>query len=97
MGATSHIAIAAGINSFKFSELIQSAVNIDISSIPFFGLFSVPSMGIAVSHGLIKTSLLTEVFATNSPLLNYGDTIPNGFTAKFETPLGNLNGILGSY
>ena len=97
MGATSHIGIAAGINSFKFSELIQSAVNIDISSIPFFGSFSVPSMGLAVTSGLIKTSLLTQVLATNSPLLKYGDTIPNGFTAKFETPLGNLNGILGSY
>ena len=93
----SNIAIAAGINSFKFSELIQSAVKIDISGVPFFGTFSVPSVGLAVSKGVITTSLLTDVLSANSPLIKYGNTVPNGFTAKFDTPIGSVKGILGSY
>ena len=96
-GKTSSIAIAAGINSFKFAELVQSAVNIDISSVPFFGTFSVPSMALTISKGKIKTDLLGEVLIANSPLVKYGDTIPNGFTAKFDTPIGNIKGIIGSY
>ena len=96
-GTISSIAIAAGINSFKLAELIQSAVNIDISSVPFFGTFSVPSMALTVSKGKIKTNLLGDVLVANSPLVKYGDTIPDGFTAKFDVPIGNIKGIIGSY
>ena len=93
----SRIAIAAGINSFTFAELVQSAVNIDITGIPFFGSFSVPSVGLSISKGAITTPLLVEAFAKNSPLIKYGTTIPDGFTAMFETPIGNVKGIIGSY
>ena len=97
LGKTSNIAIAAGINSFTFSELIQSAVNIDISGVSFFGTFSIPSVALTVSRGIITTSLLTDVLSANSPLIKYGNTVPNGFTAKFDTPIGSIKGILGSY
>ena len=92
LGKNSNIAIAAG--SFTFSELIQSAVNIDISGVLFFGTFSVPSVALTV---IITTSLLTDVLSANSPLIKYGNTVPNGFTAKFDTPIGSVKGILGSY
>ena len=94
---TSHIGIAAGINSFTLAELIQSAVNIDITGIPYFGTFSVPSVGLSISKGAITTPLLTDVLAENSPLIKYKNTIPDGFTAKFETPIGSVKGIIGSY
>ena len=92
----SRIAIAAGINSFKFADLVQSAVNIDITGIPFFGSFSVPSIALSISKGNITTPLLVEAFA-NSPLTKYGTEIPDGVTATFETPIGSVNGIIGSY
>ena len=92
----SYIAIAAGINSFKFADLVQSAVNIDITGIPFFGNLSVPSVTLSISKGVITTPLLVEVFA-NSSLTKYGSTIPDGVTAMFETPIGSVDGIIGSY
>ena len=97
VGTTSHIAIAAGINSFTFAELIQSAVGIDITGVPFFGSFSVPSVGLSISRGAITTPLLGEVLAENSPLTKYDNTIPDGFTAKFDAPIGSVKGIIGSY
>ena len=97
VGTTSNIAIAAGIKSFTFAELIQSAVNIDITGVPFFGSFSVPSVGLSISRGAITTPLLSEVLAENSPLIMYANTIPDGFTAKFDAPIGNIKGIIGSY
>ena len=97
MVSSSHIAIAAGIESFTFSELIDSAVNIDISNVPFFGTFSVPSLALSVARGQITTDLLADVIPGNSPLIKYGNTIPDGFTAKFDAPIGNINGIIGSY
>ena len=97
MGQTSHVGIEAGISSFKFADLIASAVNIDITSVPFFGSFSVPSMAFAVADQLITAPIITTQLPTGSPLVKYGNTIPGGFTAKFNAPLGNIQGILGSY
>ena len=96
-GATSRVAIAAGIQSFKLAELVRSAVNIDISGVPFFGKFSVPSMGLIISSEMITTSLLSESLLDNSPLSQFGNTLPKGFTAKFNTPIGSIKGIIGSY
>ena len=98
MGQTSHIGIAAGISSFTFSDLVKSAVKLDISSIPFFGTVSVPSMALAITNEQITTALLTEVVAQTSPLVMYGGTLPKGFTAKFDAPpIGSVKGILGSF
>ena len=97
VGTASNIAIAAGIKSFTFAELIQSAVNIDITGVPFFGSFSVPAIGLSISRGAITTPLLVQVLAENFPLANYANTIPDGFTAKFDAPIGNIKGIIGSY
>ena len=97
MISSSHIAIAAGIESFTFTELIESDVNIDISSVPFFGTFSVPSLALAIAKGQVTTDMLTDVIAKNSPLVKYGDMIPDGYTAQFDTRIGSINGIIGSY
>ena len=96
-GTTSNIAIAAGINSFKFADLVRSAVNIDITGIPFFGTFSVPSMGLVISSGEVKIPLLSQVLSANSPLAQYKNALPNGFTAKFRSRIGSIKGIIGSY
>ena len=97
MGQASQVGIAAGIQSFTFSELIQSAVNIDISGVPFFGTFSVPTLALSVANQRITSDLLPEVFTADSPLVKYGNTIPAGFTAEFDAPIGEINGIPGSY
>ena len=96
-GATSQIAIAVGIQSFLLKDLVQSAVNIDLSSIPFFGTFSVPTMGLIISNDMITTSLLTESLLENSPLSEFGDTLPKGFSAKFNATIGSMAGLHGSY
>ena len=97
MGKSSQVGIAAGIQSFTFAELVKSAVNIDIASVPYFGTFSVPSMALSVTNMAITTDLFSDVFAADSPLVRYGHTIPKGFTAKFDAPLGNIKGIIGSF
>ena len=96
-GTTSNVAIAVGIKSFKLADLVKSAANIDITGIPFFGTFSVPSMAFAISKNELSTPLLSQVLAENSPLLKYGDKVPSGFTAEFQLPLGEVKGIVGSY
>ena len=97
IGRSSQVGIAAGIKSFTLSELIQSAVKIDISSVPFFGMFSAPSLALAIADVKITSALLPEVFAADSPLIRYDNTIPKGFTAKFDAPIGNIRGIIGSF
>ena len=96
-GTTSHVAIASGIKSFKFAELVKSAVNIDISEIPFFGTFTVPSIGLAISSGQLTAPLLPQALDENSPLTNYGGKLPKGFTARFSTPIGSIKEVIGSY
>ena len=96
-GDTSQITIAAGIQSFLLKDLVQSAVNIDISSIPFFGTFSVPRMGIIISNDILTTSLLTASLLENSPLSEFGDSLPKGFSAKFIATIGSMAGLHGSY
>ena len=96
-GTTSNVAIAVGIKSFKLADLVKSAANIDITGIPFFGTFSVPSMAFAISKNELSTPLLSQVLAENSPLLKYGDKVPSGFTAEFQLPLGKEKEVVGSY
>ena len=97
MGSSSQVGVAAGIKSFTFSELVRSAVNIDISRVPFFGKISVPSLALSVTNSRITSDLFPEVFVRGSPLVRYGDTLPTGFTAKFDAPIGKIKGIIGSY
>ena len=96
-GNNAQIAIAAGITSFKFADLVKSAVSIDISNVPFFGTYSVPSMGLAISSDKLTSSLLSQVLPANSPLIRFKGNFPKGFTAKFSTPIGSIKGIIGSY
>lgn len=97
MGQSSQVGIAAGIKSFTFTELIQSAVNIDISSVPFFGTFSVPAVALSVATEKITSDLLPEVYLEDSPLVKFGETLSKGFIAEFDAPIGNIKGIIGSY
>ena len=98
MGQTSRVGIAAGVSSFTVAELVKSAVNLDISSVPFFGTVSVPTMALAIANEQITTTVLSEVLAASSPLVLYGKDIPKGFTARFDAPtIGSVKGILGSF
>ena len=80
-GTTTNIAIATGIQSFKIADLVQSAVDIDITPVPFFGTFTVPTMAFAYAKDILTTPLLPDVYAADSPLIKYGDTLPSGFSA----------------
>ena len=96
VGKDSQVGIAAGVKSFTFAELVKSAVNADISGIPYFGTFSVPSLALSISKKQITSDLFPATFA-GSPLVKYGDTLPKGFTAAFDASIGKIKGILGSY
>ena len=96
-GTNSHIAVAAGIESFRLADLINEAVGVDISNIPFFGSVQVPRVGLSVAKGTITTPLLNQFLSSNSPLKRYDNTLPDGFTAKFDLPLDGNNGLIGSY
>ena len=45
------------------------------------------------------SSTISEILTANSPLLAYGNNIifSDCFSAKFETPLGNIRRVVGSY
>ena len=96
-GTTTNIAIAVGIKSFKLADLVKSAANIDITPIPFFGTFSVPSMAFSITKNELSTPLLPQVLSPNSPLAKYGTTLPSGFTAEFQITVGGVKGVMGSY
>ena len=96
-GINPHIAVAAGIESFRLADLINEAIGVDISNIPFFGSVQVPRVGLSVAKGTITTPLLNQVLSSNSPLTRYDNILPDGFTAKFDLPLDGNNGLIGSY
>ena len=96
VGKDSQVGVAAGVKSFTFAELVKSAVNVDISGVPYFGTFSVPSLALSITNKRITSDLFPNTFA-GSPLVKYGDTLPKGFTAAFDAPIGKIKGILGSY
>ena len=93
---SSSVAIAAGIKSFKLAELIKYAVKIDISNVPFFGKFSVPSMAVVISQQDLNVPLLTEMLSKNKLFAKYGSKFPRGFSAKFDASIGGAKGIIGS-
>ena len=93
---SSSVAIAAGIKSFKLAELIKYAVKIDISNVPFFGKFSVPSMAVVISQQDLNVPLLTEMLSKNNLFAKYGSKFPRGFSAKFDASIGGVKGIIGS-
>lgn len=96
-GAASTLAIAALIKSYKLSELVKLAVKIDVTSVPFFGTFSVPSMAIVISKDDLTILLLSKVFASKFLCSKYGTKLPKGFSARFDAALGRTKGVIGSY
>ena len=96
-GAASTFAIAALIKSFKLSELVKSAVRIDVTSVPFFGTFSVPSMAMVISRDDLTVPLLSKVFASKFLLAKYGTRLPKGFSVRFDAAIGRARGVAGSY
>ena len=89
--------VAASVTNFKLSEVVKSTTGIDISSVPFFGQLVVPSMGLSITSGEIKSPTLPHIFGTSSPLSTYGDTLPAGVTGAFTLSIGNVRDVMGSY
>ena len=50
------VGIAASLQSFQLSKLVQSATGIDITGVPYFGSLVVPAMAISITSGVIKKS-----------------------------------------
>ena len=96
-GVASTLAIAALIKSYKLSELVKSAVKVDVTSVPFFGMFSVPSMAIVISKDDLTIPLLSKVFASKFLHSKYGTKLPKGFSARFDAAIGRAKGVIGSY
>ena len=89
--------VAASVTNFKLSEVVKSTTGIDISSVPFFGQLVVPSMGLSITSGEIKSPTLPHIFGTASPLSPYGDTLPAGVTGAFTLSIGSVKDVMGSY
>lgn len=92
-GNEERIAVAAEIQSFGINELCSS-----VQELSFFNSIYFPQIVVTLSKKHLVTALLPQV--TRSSLLRekYNDTIPEGLSAKFESPVtGVKNSFYGSY
>ena len=81
-------AFAAEFGPFKLSNLIKKAIEVDISSVPFFGSLTIPRLGVTISSNRITSSLLPTVFCKEGLLKNTIVTIPKGLQAFYDLSLG---------
>ena len=81
-------AFAAEFGPFKLSKLIKKAIEVDISSVPFFGSLTIPRLGVTISSNRITSSLLPTVFCKDGLLKNTLVTIPKGLQAFYDLSLG---------
>ena len=91
------IGIAASLQSFRLSTLVQSTIGADITSVQFFGNLVVPAMAVCITSGLIKSPALPHLFGEGSPLLFYEDRIPAGVTSQFDFDIGDVKGAIGKF
>ena len=89
--------IVASLESFQFSNLVQSTVGVDITSVPYFGDLVIPAMALAITSGEIKSPALSHLFGEESPLLAYGDTLPAGVTSRFDLDIGAVKGAVAEF
>ena len=81
-------AIAVEVPKIKLSSVVKKLIGVDISSIPFFGSFSVPHMGLTYSTEAISN--LGSTFFQNSQLLTrFNGAIHKGFSAYIDVPFHN--------
>ena len=81
-------AFAAEFGPFKLSKIIKKAIEVDISSVPFFGSLTIPRLGVTISSNRITSSLLPNVFCKEGLLKNTVVTIPKGLQAFYDLKLG---------
>ena len=97
VGEKTQFAVAASVKSFKLSDLLKEAANIDISSVPYFGSLRIPQFGLSIASGNITTPLLNRMLPASSPLKTYANNLPSGFTASIDLSLRNGKRFRGTY
>ena len=97
VGEKTQFAVAASVKSFKLSDLLKEAANIDISSVPYFGSLRIPQFGLSIASGDIATPLLNRMLPASSPLKTYANNLPSGFTASIDLSLRNGKRFRGTY
>ena len=91
------LAVTASIRNFRFSDVVRSDTDIDISNVPYFGRLVISSMALSIASGPIRSPTLPYIFGSRSPLLLYGDTLPAGVTALFKLNIANVNDATANY
>ena len=86
------VGIAASVQSFQFSSLVEGTVGVDITDVPYFGSLLVPVMALSITSGVIKSPALPHLFGQESPLLAFGDTLPAGVSSQFDLNVGKIKG-----
>ena len=97
VGEKTQFAVAASVKSFKLSDLLKEAANIDISSVPYFGSLRIPQFGLSTASGDITTPLLNRMLPASSPLKTYANNLPSGFTASIDLSLRDGKRFRGTY
>ena len=97
VGEKTQFAVAASVKSFKLSDLLKEAANIDISSVPYFGSLRIPQCGLSIASGNITTPLLNRMLPASSPLKTYANNLPSGFTASIDLSLRDGKRFRGTY
>ena len=88
------VGVAASVELFQMSELVESVIGEDIANVPFFGNLVVPAMAISITSGVIQSQALPHIFGKGSLLLTYGDTLPAGVTAHFNIDIPGAEGVV---
>ena len=84
-------ALIADIRNFNLAGFVNTALSIDISSVPVFGTLTIPHLGFSAATGEITSSLLPQLYVTGSPLEECGITLPSGVTAHFTVDVAGVS------
>ena len=84
-------ALIADIHDYNLASFVNTALSVDISSVPIFGTKIIPKLGFSAATGEITSSLLPQLYVTGSPLEAFGNTLPSGVTAHFTAGIAGVS------
>ena len=93
----SAVALAIDKENFRLSSLVSTALEVDISSVPYFGTLIIPNIVLTVSSNHLNSPLLSAIYPPTSLLTTFGDSITAGLRATFQLTIGGTEGIVANF
>ena len=93
------VALAADMQEFQLSDLVEAGTGIDISKVPFFGELTIPAISFVVSSKQFTTANLPDLNVTgvHIPKQLLLESIPEGVKGTFVADIGSALGISADF